>query len=80
MSKKRRRIRLTYLDTPGGVVAEMLDDEAPTICQHIWELLPLEKQTFHGLYSGREVFMLLDKPKPMPPENSPPGESQRRHR
>ncbi len=69
MSKKRRHIRLTYLNTPVSVVAEMLDDEAPTICQHIWDLLPLEKQTFHGLYSGREVFMLLENPKPMPPEN-----------
>lgn len=66
---QRRRIRLTFVSTGESAIAEMLDDEAPGVCQLVWDLLPVEHQVIHGMYSGAEVFALLDDPKPAPPEN-----------
>jgi Protein of unknown function (DUF3830) len=66
--QKRRQIRLTYA-TGQSVLAEMLDDEAPQICQLVWDRLPVESKVLHGMYSGAEVFALLDNPQPGPPEN-----------
>jgi hypothetical protein len=65
----RRQICLTYVATGESVVAEMLDDEAPEVCRMVWEMLPVEGKALHGMYSGAEVFLLLDKPVQHPPEN-----------
>src|SRR5207244_12575979 len=65
----RRRIRLTYVATGESVVAELLDDEAPEVCRIVWDLLPMEGKVLHGMYSGAEVFLLLDRAIPHPPEN-----------
>jgi hypothetical protein len=65
----RRHIRLTLLASGDSVIAEMLDDEAPQLSQQIWEMLPLENRTVHGQYSGAEIFILMDNPKPLPAEN-----------
>jgi uncharacterized protein DUF3830 len=35
----------------------------------VWGYLPLEKRVLHGMYSGPEVFMVLDDPEPIPREN-----------
>jgi hypothetical protein len=66
---QRRKIKLSFVNSGVSVIAEMLDDEAPAICQHVWEMLPVEKPTRHGLYSGQEIFVLLDEPKKLPAEN-----------
>ena len=66
---ERRHIRLTWVSSAESVVAEMLDDEAPQVCELIWQLLPVEHKSIHGQFSGAEVFVLLDKPQPAPPEN-----------
>src|SRR3989440_2526656 len=66
---QRRKIKLSYVNSGISVMAEMLDDEAPAICNHVWEILPIEKPVRHGLYSGQEVFVLLDQPRKLPPEN-----------
>ncbi|MCA1554174.1 MAG: DUF3830 family protein, partial [Chloroflexi bacterium] len=42
MPSARRHIRLTWVSSGESVVAEMLDDEAPQLCEFIWQLLPLE--------------------------------------
>ena len=55
----RRRLRLTFA-TGESVSAEMLDDEAPEVCRVVWDLLPVEGKVLHGMYSGAEVFLLLD--------------------
>ena len=65
----RRKIRLTYVATGESVVADMLDDEAPTVCAHVWSILPVEQKVLHGMYSGAEVFALLDRAAQLPPEN-----------
>jgi hypothetical protein len=65
----RRRIRLTFVTTGESVVAALLDDEAPEVCRTVWDLLPVEGKMLHGMYSGAEVFFLLDRAVPQPPEN-----------
>jgi hypothetical protein len=69
MTQQRRQLRLTFVVTGESAVAEMLEDEAPAVCQHVWEILPIESKVIHGMYSGAEVFALLDNPKSLPPEN-----------
>lgn len=64
-----RRIRLTFPDTGESVVADLLDAEAPRLCEAVWGLLPLEKRLLHGMYSGPEVFMVLDEARPIAREN-----------
>jgi hypothetical protein len=68
MPVKRRHIRLTFTETGESVVAELLDDEAPATCQLVWDMLPLEHDTYHGRWSGSEVFVLLDDAQEAPPE------------
>ena len=65
----RRRIRLTFVAANVSVLAELLDDEAPQVCQLIWELLPVQTKVIHGMYSGAEVFAMLSDPKPAPQQN-----------
>jgi Protein of unknown function (DUF3830) len=65
----RRKIRLTFIETGESVLAEMLDDEAPEVCRIVWDLLPVETRAIHGMYSGAEVFAILDNPQPVPPES-----------
>ena len=69
MKPQRRHLKLTYVATGESVTAEMLDDEAPGVCQHVWDRLPVEGKVIHGMYSGAEVFMMLDNPQPAPREN-----------
>jgi hypothetical protein len=64
-----RQIRLTFTETGESVVADMLDDQAPRICEAVWNLLPIEKTVIHGMYSGPEVFMVLDKAEDIAREN-----------
>ena len=66
---QKRRIRLTFPDTGESAVAEMLDEDAPGVCQWVWDRLPLEHRLMHGQFSGAEVFVLLDNPAPAPAEN-----------
>jgi len=66
---RRRQIRLTFLTTGESVIAEMLDDESPQVCNFVWERLPLENRTLHGQFSGAEVFILVDNPEPAPLES-----------
>src|SRR3989442_870726 len=69
MKPNRRHIRLTYVATGESALAEMLEDEAPNVCKHVWEILPVETKVIHGMYSGAEVFAMLDNPQPVPNEN-----------
>jgi hypothetical protein len=64
-----RRIRLTFPGTGESALAELLDSEAPDTCALVWERLPVESAAIHGMYSGAEVFVLLDDPRPAPSQN-----------
>lgn len=69
MPGKSRQIRLTYIDANQSVIADMLEDDAPNVCNIVWDMLPVEGKVLHGMYSGAEVFLLLDKAVQHPPEN-----------
>jgi len=40
--------------------AVMFDKEMPRTCNAIWELLPLKDKVEHGIWVGREVWLILD--------------------
>lgn len=69
MKSARRQVRLTFPKTGESVVAELLDDEAPKVAQLVWDMLPVEAKAMHGMYSGAEVFVMVDQPQPAPAEN-----------
>ncbi|HWB52982.1 MAG TPA: DUF3830 family protein [Tepidisphaeraceae bacterium] len=69
MAQSRRKVRLTFVEIKLSVEAEMLDDEAPNVCKMVWDLLPVQGKTLHGMYSGAEVFVMMDKGYPHPQEN-----------
>lgn len=69
MPNGTRQIRLTFPETRESVVAELLDHEAPRVCEEVWNMLPIEKKLIHGMYSGPEIFLLLDHPQALPLEN-----------
>jgi hypothetical protein len=54
-----RKIRLSFPATGESAVAQLLDEEAPKVCQQIWDWLPIEHKAIHGQVSGPEVFVLL---------------------
>jgi len=60
---------MSYPELNVSVIAELLDDEAPAVCKIVWDMLPVQGKVRHGIYSGREVYMLFDKPVEHPPEN-----------
>ena len=62
-------MRLTFQATGESVLAELLDDEAPKVCELLWAMLPVETKAIHGMYSGAEVFVMVDHPQPAPAEN-----------
>jgi hypothetical protein len=64
-----RRIRLTFCETGESTTAEMLTSEAPETCEAVWSRLPLEARAIHGMYSGAEVFTMLESPPAPAPEN-----------
>ena len=69
MGPPTRRLKLTFPETQESVYAEILDSEAPRVCELVWERLPLKSKAIHGMYSGAEVFALIENPAPAPAEN-----------
>ena len=55
-----QRIRLTFVDSGETVTAELLSDEAPQTCEMIRNRLPIVAKAIHGMYSGAEVFTILE--------------------
>lgn len=69
MKAERRLLRLTLVESGVTATAELLDDEAPVTAEHVWSRLPIEAPLYHGQFSGAEVFVLVDDPVRLPPEN-----------
>jgi hypothetical protein len=69
MPKPVRRLRLSFPATGESAIAEMLETEAPAVCDYIWGLLPMESKAVHGMYSGAEVFQMIKDPQPLEPQN-----------
>src|SRR5436190_41932 len=64
-----RTLILRFVEPDIAAVADLLDERAPETCRLIWEHLPLEGRTVHGMYSGPELFIRADHLPPAPPEN-----------
>jgi len=64
-----KRIVLSFPEENVSAVAELAEDAAPETCRFIWDHLPLENRTIHGMYSGREIFVIVDPPTPLKSEN-----------
>jgi Protein of unknown function (DUF3830) len=64
-----RTIILKFVEADVAAVAALAEEWAPATCGRIWELLPLEGKTVHGMYSGPEVFIRADAVGPLPAEN-----------
>lgn len=52
-----------------SATADLLDDRAPKTCALVWERLPFEGRLIHGMYSGPELFIMLDGLPGVGPEN-----------
>ena len=50
-------------------IAEMLVDEAPEVCEYIRSVLPMEAKAIHGMYSGAEVFTMIEGPRAVKAQN-----------
>jgi Protein of unknown function (DUF3830) len=63
-----RRIELVLKLKGVRAVATLLEDEAPRTCNAVWETLPIEGDTYHAKWAGRELYTLV------PPFPVGPGE------
>ena len=58
-----RRIELSLQEKKVRAVATLLDDEAPRTCAALWEMLPINGDTYHAKWAGRELYTLVPPPK-----------------
>lgn len=64
------QIRLSFPGENASATADLLWDAAPETCQAIHDLLPFEGTSHHGIYSGSECVLLLDRVLRLAPENA----------
>jgi hypothetical protein len=63
-----RQIELALKLKRVHAVATLLEDEAPRTCNAVWDALPIEGETYHAKWAGRELYTLT------PPFPVSPGE------
>ena len=61
-----RRIELVLKQKGIRAIATFLEDAAPRTCAALWDMLPIDGETFHAKWAGRELYTLVT-----PPEASP---------
>ena len=61
-----RRIELVLKQKGVRAVATFLDDAAPRTCAALWEMLPIDGDTFHAKWAGRELYTLVPPPAALP--------------
>ncbi len=54
-----RKIELLLVRKKVRAIATLLDDEAPRTCRAVWDALPLEGDTYHAKWAGRELYTLV---------------------
>jgi hypothetical protein len=64
-----RTIVLRFVEEDVCATADLLEERAPETTSMIWEHLPLEGRTIHGMYSGPELFIRTDHLPAVPAEN-----------
>jgi len=63
-----RRLEILLVRKQVSAIATLLEEEAPRTCEAVWDALPLEGDTFHAKWAGRELYTLV------PPLRKRPGE------
>jgi hypothetical protein len=63
-----RQIELALKLKGVHAIATFLEDEAPRTCNAVWDALPIEGDTYHAKWAGRELYTLV------PPFAVRPGE------
>jgi hypothetical protein len=55
-----------------GLVARAIlhENEAPRVCQMLWDRLPLEAETIHATFSGCELYVVFPWIGPPPPKEN----------
>jgi len=64
-----KTIVLRFVEDDVCAVADLLEERAPETSQMIWDHLPLEGRSVHGMFSGPELFIRTDHLPPVPVEN-----------
>ena len=64
-----RQIRISFENGTGSAIADLIEDDAPTTCAAIWDMLPLRVAAVHDIWSGHQVLAHLDPDLVLPPEN-----------
>jgi Protein of unknown function (DUF3830) len=54
-----RRIELSLKLKDVHAIATLLEDEAPRTCNAVWGALPIEGETYHAKWAGRELYTLV---------------------
>ena len=62
-----RRIELVLKQKNVSAVATFLEDAAPRTCAALWDMLPIDGDTYHAKWAGRELYTLV------PPRQASPG-------
>lgn len=65
----KRQIRIGFGDGSGSAIADLLEDDAPTTCGAVWDMLPMRIAAVHDIWSGHEILAHLDDAVVLPPEN-----------
>jgi hypothetical protein len=60
---------LTFVESGESVEADLLMEDAPLTCALILSRLPIECRAIHGMYSGAEVFAMVQNPTASAAEN-----------
>jgi hypothetical protein len=64
-----RQIRIAFEDGSGSAIADLIEDDAPTTSDAVWNMLPLRVSAVHDIWSGHLVLAHLDPKVVLPPEN-----------
>ncbi len=64
-----KRIRLSFPEEVVSCTAVLMEEKAPKTCAVIWENLPLQGKTVHGMYSGPEIFIAANQLPDLEQEN-----------
>lgn len=64
-----RTLTFHIVEQQVSATADLLEDRAPRTCELIWSRLPLEGRLIHGMYSGPELFIILEGFPGVGPEN-----------
>ena len=61
-----RRIELVLKQKGIRAIATFLEDAAPRTCAALWDMLPIDGETFHAKWAGRELYTLVPPPAALP--------------